>query len=220
MSNEIRIEYMSLSKLEGWPGNPKKHEGEKIDRSVERFGFVQPITIDESTKRIVAGHGRLESIKRLREAGKKPPLRVKVVKGDWQVPVIRGVSFQNEQEAEAYLVADNRLVEVGGWDEAALRKMLEGLPSLEGVGFDESEFKNLAGVAVDSISDERGLTPDERSTTFVSSAIRQIVLYLSAEEYEKALGRLEQVMKDRGILDNTAAILFLLQFYEDHRSQA
>ena len=30
--------------------------------------------------------------------------------------VVRGVSFADEQEAEAYFVADNRLVELGGLD--------------------------------------------------------------------------------------------------------
>ena len=52
--NRARIEYMPLSQLERWPRNPKKHADDTINESITRFGFVQPILIDENTKRLVA----------------------------------------------------------------------------------------------------------------------------------------------------------------------
>ena len=62
--------------------------------------------------------------------------------GSWLVPVIRGVSFKSEEEAQAYLLADNRLVELGGWNTSALIEELEKLAeesTLEGTGFDDSD---------------------------------------------------------------------------------
>ena len=58
-----------------------------------RFGYVAPMILDERTGRLVAGHCRLESLKRAKSAGKAPPKRVRVENGDWLVPVVRGVAF-------------------------------------------------------------------------------------------------------------------------------
>ena len=66
--------------------------------------------------------------------------------GDWSVPVVRGVSFKNEQEAQAYLIADNRLTELGGWNTDELVKELEKLAedsTLDGTGFDLSSMQEL-----------------------------------------------------------------------------
>ena len=37
--------------------------------------------------------------------------------GMWMVPVLSGVKFSTEEEALAYLLADNKLTEIGGWDD-------------------------------------------------------------------------------------------------------
>jgi hypothetical protein len=92
----------------------------------------------------VAGHGRKEAYEGLKVAGKPPPARVRVAPdGDWLVPVLRGAAFKDDKEAEAYLLADNRVGELGGWDDLALADMLVELsPSdgemLAGTGFDQS----------------------------------------------------------------------------------
>lgn len=57
MSSERRIELMPLGQLQVAKRNPKKHSGD-ISTSVGRFGYAEPILLDERTGRIVAGHGR------------------------------------------------------------------------------------------------------------------------------------------------------------------
>src|SRR5437867_2323403 len=106
--NRARIEYMPLSQLERWPRNPKKHADNTINESITRFGFVQPILIDENTKQLVAGHGRLDTLLKLKNEGDTPPERILAKDGEWFVPVIRGIGFKSEKEAEAYLVSDNQ----------------------------------------------------------------------------------------------------------------
>ena len=119
----MRVEYVPLRELQRWPRNPKNHDGEAIQASIGRFGFVQPIVLDESTGRIVAGHGRLESLTALRDSGAAAPARVEVAGDDWRVPVLRGVAFASEHEAEAFLLADNATTVLGGWDDAALAEV-------------------------------------------------------------------------------------------------
>jgi hypothetical protein len=129
-----------MSQVQAWPRNPKKHDEPGLDASLERFGFVNPLVLDESSGKLVAGHGRLEE-------GKPPPERVEVRKGEWCVPVLMGISFSSEEEAEAYLLADNRLTELGGWDHVALADMLRRPATekavLEGTGFSDAQADRL-----------------------------------------------------------------------------
>lgn len=140
------IEYVPLDELMGWERNPKDHDLPSIQKSIKRFGFTSPVLVDERTKRIVAGHGRVDSLRALQSSGEAPPLRVVISDdGRWLVPVLRGISFNSDSEVEAYLVADNQLTIAGGWDESKLGAILQDLEKLgdgafEGLGFEQAEI--------------------------------------------------------------------------------
>jgi hypothetical protein len=143
---KLRIEYLDLERLKRWPRNPKTHDVELIDKSFERFGYKMPIAIDERTQRLCAGHGRIDALSKRKSEGREPPdgifVKVKSKENRWLVPVVRGMYFRNNAEVEAYLVADNQPVIMGGWSEPQLAEILGDLlknSSLEGTGFDESE---------------------------------------------------------------------------------
>ncbi len=144
----LRIEYFALDEVARWPRNPKLHADEQLDESLERFGFVAPAIRDEQTKRLVAGHGRLDRLIARRNAGGEPPKRIEVREADgaWLMPVVCGIAFESEDEAEAYLLADNRLSELGGWSRD-LPDMLERMKAkplaLKGVGFKPSDIADL-----------------------------------------------------------------------------
>lgn len=142
-ADEVRVEYRPLAELARWPRNPKGHDIPAIQASIRRHGFINPLVEDERTSQLVAGHGRLESLLTMQQAGEEPPARIKVgPDGGWLVPVLTGVSFASEQEAENFLLADNRLVELGGWDQAGLTSMLEDLQhadAIEGTGWSDQE---------------------------------------------------------------------------------
>lgn len=141
-----RIESVPLSKLQEAERNPKLHSSD-IGVSIGRFGYVEPIVLDERTGRIVAGHGRREALLKLKAEGGTPPNGVKVGKGgEWLVPVMRGWASKDDAEAEAYLIASNKLVEAGGWDEKELASLLEGLAdanALDGIGFTQLDVDEL-----------------------------------------------------------------------------
>lgn len=147
-TTEIRIEYTALSALLRAPRNPKKHDVVALRQSMTRWGFTQPLAIDESTGTLVEGHGRLEVLQAMKAEGVKAPARVKVLKGEWLVPVVRGLGFASAAEAEAYLVAANQLTIAGGWDEALLGETLASLKadntSFTGLGFDQGALDALS----------------------------------------------------------------------------
>lgn len=139
---ELRIEYVPLRDLREWPGNPKAHDLDAIGGSIARFGMVEPVVVDEGTGRLVAGHGRLAALAAAEEAGAQPPPGIKVDGGGWLAPVVRGVSFSSEAEAERFLVMANRSGELGGWDDHALARVLEelrGLGGLDETGYTDDE---------------------------------------------------------------------------------
>ena len=151
MTEEIRVEYMNFEEIRKWPRNPKDHDLHEIQKSFYRFGFIKPVLVDESSGQLVAGHGRLDTLRLLKDGGKNPPRGVQVVNDEtWLVPVLRGVHFENLSEAESYLLADNRLSEIGGWNNDALAAILEEMSGdneelLDGTGFDIADVDDLIG---------------------------------------------------------------------------
>ena len=85
----------------------------------------------------MSGHGRLEDLERRVAAGEPPPDYVDLDGDDWLVPIVRGGTFETDREAEAYLLATNRTVELGGWDLAALDDFAGDDPSLAVFRFGE-----------------------------------------------------------------------------------
>jgi len=145
--DELRIEYQPLDGIARASRNPKDHDLGAIGESIKRRGYVAPVLVNEATGRLVAGHGRLDALLQLRAAGLEPPARIKVdAAGNWLVPVIRGIAFKSDADAAAYLVADNRLVELGGWRDDELAGLLKDLndgPGLEGTGYDKDDLDAL-----------------------------------------------------------------------------
>lgn len=151
-----RIELMSLEALQAHPLNPKDHDLGAIQESVQRFGFVDAVIIDERTGRLVSGHGRVETLRAMRAGGQRPP---EGLDAEWRVPVQRGWASKDDGEASAYLVAANRTVELGGWDDAKLTTLLAELAktgegALVGVGFDTDDVDRMINaLAAESVAD-------------------------------------------------------------------
>lgn len=222
MSNDqISIEYVPINEIERWPRNPKEHDLEQIKASLRRHGYIDPIVRDATTGRIVAGHGRQEALTLMHKAGEDAPKRVSVLDdGRWAVPVLVGVSFENENEAEAYLVASNRLVEIGGWDDKMLSEMLgdmrEAEASMDGVGFTAMEITSLL-----TVTDEEkavGKSPEDKLEGFLTGEVKQLVFYFEDEEYSEVLTEVEKVMLAEKLETNTDAFLYILEEFKKSRS--
>lgn len=144
-----RVEYMPLSELKRANRNPKKHLLVDLRKSMSRFGYTEPVVLDERTGHLVAGHGRLEALQAMHAEGGKPPKGVTAEGDAWLVPVMRGWASENDTEAEAYLLASNQLTIGGGWDDAGLSDILTKLSDmdggLDGLGFSQEDLTKLLG---------------------------------------------------------------------------
>lgn len=144
------LDYLTLGDLLSRfdPRNPKAHDLDELRASMGRFGYTQPIEVDERTGLLVSGHGRVELLAGDRLDGREPPEGVVINDDDeWTVPTIRGWRSINDDEAGAYLVAANRLVERGGWLPEPLLDLLDSVNTtglgLAGVGYSDDELARL-----------------------------------------------------------------------------
>ena len=129
------------------PDNPKLHDLRALDASYDRFGYVTPVVINDADGRLLEGHGRLEALAKLRASGGRPPDGIRTgPDGSWLVPVVRGANL-SEQQAAAFLVAANRITELGGWDDELLAAQLSRLETdgfgLDGTGFSAEDLDML-----------------------------------------------------------------------------
>lgn len=146
-----RIEHESLASLEEkqHPNNPKDHNLGSLIQAILRWGFTSPVMMDEATDTLVAGHGRIQALRAMRNDGYDPPDGITEDERDWFVPVIRGITFSSDHERDAYLVADNAQTIQGGWQIDALTDMLESLAredavhGLDGTGYDMNDLDML-----------------------------------------------------------------------------
>ena len=114
-----------------------KRQVEQIARSITRFGFTNPVLVDEEN-RVLAGHGRLAAAKLL---------------GLHEVPSLC-IDGMTDAEKRAYLVADNKIAANAGWDMEILSSELAELIALEFdvtlTGFEQPEVDSLLVAAAEA----------------------------------------------------------------------
>jgi hypothetical protein len=146
----IRVEYWPLTDVLAHPRNPHDHDVGLIQQSMSRWGYTEPVVIDEKSGRLAAGHGRCKTLAGMKLAGEKPPERIIAKDGEWWIPVVRGIALKDDLEHQAYLVASNRIVEAGGWVDDILKDVLVQVganthDSLTGIGFDVHDVERMVG---------------------------------------------------------------------------
>ncbi|MBA4233789.1 MAG: DNA methylase N-4 [Ralstonia sp.] len=134
---KLEIIYRAVSELRPRATNPRTHTKKQLEQvaaSIRRFGFTNPVLIDEEAG-IIAGHGRVEAAKLI---------------GMTEVPTVR-LANMSEADIRAYVIADNRLAENAGWDRELLGLELKYLSELDIdfdvtiTGFDAPEIDVLIG---------------------------------------------------------------------------
>jgi DNA modification methylase len=134
---DLQIAYLPPRRLHPSPNNARTHSKKQLKQiagSIERFGFVNPVLISDDFE-IIAGHGRVEAAKML---------------GLREVPTVR-LSNLSPAERRAYVITDNRLAELAGWDRELLATELQGLVELQ---FDDIELTGFSLGEIDLILDE------------------------------------------------------------------
>lgn len=136
----LKIVYRNAEALKPYAGNARTHSAEQvaqIARSIEEFGWTNPILVDGDGG-VIAGHGRLMAAKEM---------------GIEKVPTITVAGLTDAQK-RALVIADNKLALNAGWDD---ERLLHELASLAADSFDLS----LTGFDVDELD---ALKPPKRTT--------------------------------------------------------
>lgn len=131
------VSELKLSDLSPYERNSRKHSKKQIDevvRSIQEYGFTNPIIIDENNM-ILAGHCRAIAAQQV---------------GIEDVPCVVVSGLTNTQK-RAYVIADNKMALNSSWD---VNILMEELSSLDEslTGFSQSELDSMfkdASVNVD-----------------------------------------------------------------------
>src|SRR5438045_2286336 len=119
-ARSLAVIYRAIDQIKPDPGNPRRHTRKQIRQiadSIATFGFNVPILIDRHDN-VIAGHGRLAAGCTL---------------GWSEVPTLC-LDHLSPAQARAFMIADNRLTEIGTWDDRLLAEQLRDL-SLLGLDF-------------------------------------------------------------------------------------
>jgi len=123
------VEMKNIGEIKPYAKNPRRNDQavDLVARSIQEFGFNQPIVVDDQGV-IVVGHTRLKAAKKL---------------GLTQVPVlvVRDVS---QEKLQAYRIADNKLNELADWDDelliSELQEIVASLGDADLTGFDVDDL--------------------------------------------------------------------------------
>lgn len=178
---ELRPFLVPVRELVRHPKNPRRGQVSLIAESLRRFGQVRPILTDGS--QIIAGnHTYLAVLER----------------GWTHVAAIRN-EFTSEAEARAYLLADNRLPELGDYDTTQLIELLGELEAVDawaGTGYEPDDLEDLRALhdavptsAVQEFQGDFALTAEElveRARQLAAgNAYKELVLTLAPAENQQ-----------------------------------
>lgn len=181
----MKLEKISIEELKPATYNPRKKlkpsdkEYQKIKRSIEEFGYVDPIIANKDLT-IIGGHQRMNVMKDM---------------GFKEVDVV--IIDVDKNKEKALNVALNKIT--GEWDYGKLGDLLLELDAenydLAITGFEDFEIESIMAPIsdLDSFVDENDLD-DDRTKTKVQISIT----YNSYEDFEKNKERYEEIANASG----------------------
>jgi integrase len=133
-----------LDSLIPHPRNPRRGDVSAIAASLARFGQRKPVVVQATTRYVVAGNHLAAAARTL----------------GW-TEIAANVQDMDDTEATAFMLADNRTADLGGYDDALLAEILAEQGSLDNLwatGYDEDAVAALLRAA--GVEDARG-DPDD-----------------------------------------------------------
>lgn len=144
MAKIADVQEVPVADLVPYERNAKQHGADQVDKivnSIKEFGFLSPCLIDRDLN-IIAGHGRILAAKKM---------------GLQTVPCVF-IDGLTEEQRRAYILADNRLTELGEWDMDLVFEELTDLDAMDFdvtiTGFDLPEDNSLDEIEEDEYTEE------------------------------------------------------------------
>lgn len=126
------IHEVAIDKLKGYKNNPRVGNVEKIAESLEANGQFRPIIVRKETNEILAGNHTWKAAQHL----------------GWKTIKVTYVEKLTDEQAARIVVADNRLPDLGDYNQDALAELLAGLAlspngGLAGTGYEAEEVESI-----------------------------------------------------------------------------
>jgi len=228
---QLLLVYRPLNELlkSRWAQNAKRHDIEQVARAIQRYGFRDPVAIDENIG-IAEGNGRTEALGLMKERGLEAPRGIVVEDGEWLVPTLIGMDAVSEAEAKAYAVDHNNLTLGGGsflaqdvlrlWDEGLYQIFTE--PESLPVSFEDEALKALIlahnedplaqddQTATTAANNSGGAGSDSQTDEPPASHIRMVQLFLTNEtlpEFQSNAEKLGRAYEKSSVTDTVIECL-------------
>ena len=144
---DLKIEQLPVEALTPYAHNTRAHHAEdvgQIARSIERYGFNDPIAVWSDKNIIVEGHGRLMAAKSL---------------GMTTVPVIRLDHLTDDQRRE-YGIMHNKTAELSDWDWEQLEHELSEVDLSEfGLAFTPQQIEDTEEELLEAVQEDEAPEP-------------------------------------------------------------
>ncbi len=150
----IKVQLVDINKVIPYDNNPRKNDEavEEVAKSIQTFGFKNPIIVDKDFI-IIAGHTRLKASQKL---------------GLKEVPVIVAEDLTPDQ-ANALRLADNKTSELAKWDKKLLDEELRKIDwealniQMTDLGFNDIFASDFQEVIDDEFDEGQYLTDEPYS---------------------------------------------------------
>lgn len=130
--SDLKVETFDIDDLNTYHKNPRKGDVAAIAESLKKRGQYRPIVVNIGTHashdyEILAGNHTYMAAKKL----------------GWKTIQATTVDVDDDQAAQIVL-ADNRLADLGGYDDQLLSDLLSDVSSLDGIGWTQDDVDDLA----------------------------------------------------------------------------
>jgi DNA modification methylase len=130
---QLRALVVPLDSVTLHPRNPRQGDVAAVAASLRRFGQLKPVVVQASTRYVVAGNHLVRAARSL----------------GW-TEIAANVEELDDAEATAFMLADNRTSDLGGYDDALLAAILaeqEAADNLAATGYDDDDVAALLRAA-------------------------------------------------------------------------
>jgi len=187
--SKLKVELKNVDEINESNYNSRIHSEtqiEKIAASIEEFGFLNPIIIDEQDE-IIAGHGRFLAAKYLKLK---------------EIPTIK-LTHLTDDKKRAFIIADNKIALSGEWDYDILKEEFDSIikseTNIDLLGFN-SKF-------IDSLFKEKP------TDSIVVNKLKTLKINFDSDDYDTTIDSMNSIMEKEGCIDYEETLVRLLDFY-------
>lgn len=203
---------LAIEEVFPWEGNPRRGSVEKIKESLQHFGQIRPIVVRHQDRHIIAGNHTYRAAKEL----------------GWETIEVVQVQLSDD-DAKAYLLADNKTADAAGYDDAALVTILEDLSQrnhLEYTGFSYDDLEDLTA-AIEGIKETQpepftggyAEPPEETAERWADrneGQRREVVFLLMEEDFNKFRALVEDLKKGWALSSMADTIFNAVRVMHEH----